>query len=982
MRPLQLLFFKIFSGILLFALHFNAANAQTQMPPASSWVDSVFNSLSPDERIAQLFMIRAYSNRDTAYEASLMRQIVDLNIGGVCFFQGGPARQLIYTNKLQAAAPTPLLVAIDAEWGLAMRLDSVGLLPKQMTMGAVDNNASIYEMGKQVARQCQRIGVHMNFAPVIDVNNNPANPVINARSFGEQRENVADKAYWYMKGMQDGGIIAVAKHFPGHGDTESDSHYTLPLINKPLEALDTLELFPFKYLIKHGVKGIMVAHLRVPALDTAAKSITSLSRPVITTLLREKMGFKGLVITDGMDMKGLTAYADPGMVETNALLAGNDILLLPVDAYAALANIRRSIDSGRIDQQLIDEKCRRVLQWKFESGLANYTPCKIANLDKDLNNPQARLVAGRLNSEAITLVNDPENLLPIRQLDTLKIASLIVGDTLLSPFQQRLDDYAPVTHFNLLRDPSAAQCDSVMKLLEPYNLVIAGFVKTSDLPAKNFGISHSAARLIDTLSTLKPTVLTLFTSPYSAAMFKNALTNASVVVSYQDNPLMQDLTAQAIFGAIGIQGKLPVSINSIHRSGDAMVCSPIGRLSFDIPESEQIPSSSLAAIDTIMQQAIRDSVFPGAQVLVAYKGKVIYRHAFGAKTYGFSELIANDDLYDLASLTKILGTTLTAMNLTQNDMINLDMPLSKYFPELLNSNKKEMSVRAIMAHHARLQPYIPFYRQLMQRRLTDTTLFAARYSIDYPHRVADGIYVRADIPDAIVDSIIASPLIKTLEYKYSDLGFILLSRAFELLTDQPADVYLHNQFYKKLGLTTLGYRPRDNFSIKRIVPTENDKFFRQQLIIGDVHDQTAALMGGVAGHAGLFSDALDVAIVMQMLVNNGTYAGERFFDPEIVNEFTSTQYAWNNNRRALGFDKPGAKGQPGPTCDAAPATSFGHSGFTGTYTWADPENELVYVFLSNRVHPDADNNKLVKQNIRTRIQQIIYDAIEMTRQPE
>ena len=977
----RLLFRHFLLNSLFFLFIFNVSQAQESAYPPLSWPDSVFNTLSPDDRIAQLLMVRAYSNRDTAYENRLMKQIHDLNLGGVCFFQGGPARQAIYTNKLQQSVRTPLFVAIDAEWGLSMRLDSVGLLPKQMTMGAARSNALIYQMGREVALQCKRIGIHINFAPVVDVNNNPANPVINARSFGEQRENVSEKAYWYMKGMQDEGIIAVAKHFPGHGDTDFDSHLTLPLINKSAEVLDTLELYPFQYLIDHGVKGIMVAHLRVPALDTATRSITSLSKPVITDLLRNKMGFKGMVITDGMDMKGLTAFADPGMVETNALLAGNDILLLPVDAPTALINIRTAIDSGLIDQQLIDDKCRRVLQWKYESGLAHYTPSNTINLDQDLNSPQTRLTASQLNSQAITLLNDRQNLVPIRQLDTLKIASLVFGDSMLSPFQQRLDDYAPITHFSLRQDPSAAECDSILRLLEPFNLIITGFVKTSDLPSKKFGISKVAAQFVDILSGLKNTVLCLFTSPYSLAMFNQAAANASILISYQDNTLMQDLTAQAVFGAIGIEGKLPVSANSSYKAGSGLDRSPIGRLAFDLPESERIASADLTIIDSIMHKAVLDQVFPGAQIVVAHKGKVIFRRAFGTKTYRSSEPVKNDDLYDLASLTKILGTTLTAMNLAQQGVIDPDETLSSYYPALENTNKEKLTIRAIMAHHARLQAHIPFYRQVMKRSLNDTTIFAARYNVDFPHRVADEMYIREDYPDFIVDSIIASPLLKTLEYKYSDLGFILLARAFEELTEQPSDVYLHDNFYDKLGLTTLGYHPRDRFDIGRIAPTENDTVFRHQLVIGDVHDQTAAMLGGVAGHAGLFSDALDVAVIMQMLMNNGTYAGERYLDSALISTFTSTQFAWNNNRRAIGFDKPGLPGQASPVCDSASAQSYGHSGFTGTFAWADPENELVYVFLSNRVCPDADNNKLVKQNIRTRIQQAIYDAIRKSREP-
>lgn len=940
------------------------------------WVDSVFKTLTPDERITQLMMLRAYSNKDEKYYTNLIGIVGELNLGGVCFFQGGPVRQAIVTNRLQAAVKTPLFVALDAETGPAMRLDSIVEFPKQMTLGAISDNRVIYDMGKEVAEQLKRIGVHINFAPVADINNNPKNPVINARSFGERREIVAEKAYMYMKGMQDNGMIAVAKHFPGHGDTGSDSHYTLPLINKPRSIIDTLELFPFEYLIDKGLKGMMIAHLRVPAIDPAERSISSLSKPIITGLLREKMGFEGMVITDGMDMKGLVDFADSSLAEVLALDAGNDILLLPVDARRALGNIRKAIDKGIISQEMVDAKCRRVLNWKYESGLAGDNRVNLTNILNDINSPEARQIIASADAASVTLLSDPQALIPLRSLDTLRIATLAIGDRKLTPFQMRLADYAPVTHFNLPKEPTEKECDSLMRKLQGFNLVIAAFVQTSDLPQKNFGISKTGAAFIDQLSMNKKVILNILTSPYSLASFSGLNRMAAVLVSYQDNDLMQQLTAQAIFGGSEISGRLPVGATPEWPAGSGLDRKEVIRVGFAEPEVAGVSSKKLDEIDRIVKESIRDKVFPGAQVVVIRKGQVIYRKAFGSQIYNSPVPLRNDDIFDLASLTKILATTVTAMHLTGDGLIDPDRKLSHYYSDLQHTDKSRITIREIMAHQAGFQPFIPFTRMFMEKGNLKNDLFARRYSVDYPHRVADALYDQEDVPCMIIDSIIKSPLLEKEEYKYSDLGFILLGHAFEELVEQPLNAYLSRHFYNKMGLRTMGYHPRDRFSIVRIAPTENDTEFRKQLVHGDVHDPTAALLGGSAGHAGLFADALDVAVMMQMLLKNGVYGGDTLLNAGVVGDFTRVQFPKDKNRRGAGFDKPSlVKGQASPVCDQASAASFGHSGFTGTFAWADPEQELVYVFLSNRVYPDAGNNKITKLGVRTKVHEAIYKAI-------
>lgn len=969
--------------IITVILFITSLYSTAQNSPKDKWVDSVFNTLTPDMRIAQLLMIRGYSNRDSLYNEEIIRLISDLNIGGICFFQGGPMRQAILTNRIQDSTDVPVFVALDAEWGLGMRLDSSISFPKQMTLGAVGSDQYIYEMGVEVARQMLRLGIHMNFAPVADINNNQFNPVINARSFGEDRLRVSEKAYFYMKGMQDNGLIAVAKHFPGHGDTDIDSHYSLPIIDKPRHVIDSLELFPFQYLIDRGVKGIMVSHLRVPQLDTACKSIATLSEPILKGLLREKMGFEGMIITDGMDMKGLVDYSDIGKVEADALKAGNDILLLPVDARKAIFNICQAIDEGYISQELVDEKCKRVLNWKYEAGLAKKRKIALQGLMEDINNQEARMISSRANSRSMTLLRNPNGMIPIKSLDTLNIATLIIGDTAVCPFQQMVSNYAPVSHFNLPKEFTAYQSDSITNLLQPFDLVIAAFVRSSDLPSKRFNVTEQAAAFIDSLAISKRVMLNLFASPYSLSFFRNTDKLESLIVSYQDNAMMQELTAQAIFGGRTIDGTLPVSANSMFKEGEGLENKEVIRVAFAMPEEVMISSSDLQAVDSIVYDAIDQKVFPGAQIVVIKDGKIIVNRAYGTQIYESYNPLKTNDLFDLASLTKVLGTTMMAMKLNDDKIINPDKKLSSYNSKIRKSNKKEYTIRDIMAHQARMQSFIPFHTKFN----TDTTkplseMLARHYSLNYHHRIADGLYAREDMPEFIIDSIIESDLLVTKGYKYSDLGFILLANTFENLVDQPLNTYLRENFYDKLGLPTMGFHPLERFSIDRIVPTEFDRSFRRQLVHGDVHDQTAALMGGVAGHAGLFSSALDVGIILQMLLDNGTYGGERFIDSATVAEFTGYQFPSRHNRRGAGFDKPPLNpDDPSPACPSVSPSSYGHSGFTGTYFWVDPAEKLIYVFLSNRVYPDVENTKLAKLNIRTNIHELIYKAIKKGYKP-
>ena len=951
-----------------------AQNLNTSNPVVQQWVDSVYNALTPEQRIGQLFVLRANSEIDSSEIQQLAGLIKEYNIGGLCFFKGGPVRQAILTNYYQQLAATPLFISMDAEWGLGMRLDSSISFARQMTLGAMKNEKLITEYGLAIAAQLRRMGVSISFSPVADINSNAANPVINIRSFGEHKEDVARKAILYSKALQQGGILTVAKHFPGHGDTDTDSHHSLPFIGHSAATIDTLDLYPFKALIHEGVDGMMVAHLNIPALDTTRGLPSSLSPLVIDSLLRKKLKFNGLVFSDALDMKGVSGYDAPGLLELRALKAGNDVLLLSVSVEKTVAAVQQAIDSGMYSAEELEVHCKRILAYKYKAGLNIFKPVEIAGLFNDLHTPYAGHLNLELYRDAVTLLKNENNILPVYNSDTLKLATLMIGYENIRKFQHRIDDYASADHYTLPRNADKKAIEKTLKDLAVYNLVIIGINNTIPAPARNFGISEATVSLVDSLLFLKPCILNLFTLPYSVNLFRNVSKARALVVAYQDNADAYDAVVQMLFGAAPAGGLLPVGVIADFPVHAGLVTTTSRRLRYDPYEELGLHDSDLATIDSIVKSGLDAKAYPGCQVLVAKNGNVIYRKAFGYSDYLHAQPVKEDDLYDLASVTKAAATTLAVMKLYDQGLVNLDEPLSKTLKYLENSNKKKITIREVMTHQAGLVAWIPFYQKTLTGGYPDSTLYDTAFSELYPYRVAEGMYLRKEYRQVILDSIIRSPLSDKKEYKYSDLGFILMQQFVEQLTGKSLAQYVDEQYYKPLGLHTLTFNPRNKFPLSRIMPTENDTLFRHQLIQGDVHDQASALMGGIAGHAGLFGTSNDMAVLMQMLLQEGTYGGRQYLNPETVALFTKRQF--KGNRRGLGFDKPQLiPSEAGPACEEASANSFGHTGFTGTYIWADPDNDLLIVFLSNRVNPDAEPNKLVQSGIRTRIQETIYRAL-------
>jgi len=964
--------------VVFFLLLSVCSNAQTRPDfyghGKEAWVDSVFRSLTPQQRLAQLFMVAAYSNKDAKHVAELEKLVTEQGIGGLIYFQGGPLRQAKQCNYLQSKAKLPMLIAMDAEWGLGMRLDSTISYPRQMTLGAISDNDVVFRFGEEVARQMRRMGMHINFAPVVDVNSNPDNPVIGTRSFGEQKVNVSNKGVAYTKGMQKHRVLACAKHFPGHGDTDTDSHHTLPVIRHKYARIDSLELYPFRQLIANGVGSMMVAHLDIPALDTVKNRASTLSPKIVTGLLKDSLGFEGIIFTDALNMKGVSKFYKPGEVDLLALLAGNDVMLFAEDVPTAIAKITAAIAEGRISQAEIDARCRKLLHLKAWAGLDKYRPIELKNLYEDLNDGRARAVMNEVVAASMTLLINRDSIVPIRNLSDQRIASVVVGDAGGTVFQRTLSRYAPIDHFTLQQSFTEGDAKALMKELEGYGRVIVSIHGLSSKRAQNYGVTPLLLNLVNSISQKSKTIVNVFGNPYALARMPGLENADAVLFSFEKNAESEHYAAQAIFGGIGVSGTLPVTANRNFPLGMGMITKKI-RMAYGVPEQVGMSAKGLAKIAPIVKKAISEKAMPGAQVLVAKDGMVVYEQTFGTHTYEDKRAVEWNDIYDLASITKVAASLASFMTLVDKHGVDVDDKVSDHLKHLKFTNKKSITFRDMLAHYAQLKAWVPFYNHTMRKGQPDSVYYAKNQSDAFPHRVAENLYMRKDYPDTVRKMIDDSDLRPVREYKYSDLGYFYIRDIIEQKTKMGLDEYAAKTFYDRLGLQHLGYHPRRKFPLDRIVPTEYDMTYRKQLVHGDVHDQSAAMFGGVGGHAGLFSNANDLAVMMQMFLNRGKYGGERFISTSTIDEFIKCQFCKEGNRRGIGFDKPEPAGKGGPTCDCVSYLSFGHTGFTGTMAWADPENGVVYIFLSNRVYPDAENNKLLKMNVRTDVQQVIYDAI-------
>jgi len=1003
--------FLIFSGSRLGGFRMQEFEpAFPQQPPflleESQWVDSVLEELSLEEQIAQMIMIWAYSNKGPEHERSVLRQISRYKVGGILFFQGEPMEQARLTNRFQKASQTPLIIAIDGENGLGMRLEHTLTYPSMMTLGAISDPNLIYRMGSDIGQQCRRLGVQMNFCPVADINNNPSNPVIGTRSFGEERQNVADKVVAYMGGMQDQRLLVAAKHFPGHGDTGTDSHRSLPVIPHSLERLDSIELYPFLEAIQKGLTGIMVAHLQVPALDPRENRATTLSRPAITGLLKEKMDFRGLIVTDALNMKGLSNYFEPGIREVEAVKAGNDILLMPSDVGDAIQAVKRAVRDGEIPEEQIRESCRKILQAKYWTGLAEWKPVETEGLLEDLNDPAYERLQRSLAEHALTLVRNRNNLIPLSHLENIKIATVTITPGNEKGLGEVTDLYLEGDHFVLSPDDNRESFAEVRTALGRYNTVVINILHTGTRSSNGYGISDETVRFVEGLEPTASLILNLAGYPYALTRFSRLDHVDAIILSWDDAPLYQNKAMQGIFGGVTLSGRTPVSAGKVARAGTGINTGPPGRLGYADPRDVGLNPDTLQRMDRIIREAIRAKAMPGCQVLVAKNGKVVWHKAYGYHTYRNRREVRLTDLYDLASITKMTATTASLMRLRDQGKFHEDSLLGAYDPVPGNSDKAGLRIGDVLSHQSGMEAWIPFYYHTLEPLDTSQCLISHRLSYTYPFKlaagtyanrnvqytegaysdsytpetplqVADGLYMSASLKDSIFKWIYDSPL-HNREYLYSGLGFYLFHQIIESVTDTALYPYVWYNFYAPMGANTLGFNPLSRFPKDRIVPTENDLFYRRQLLQGYVHDPGAAMLGGVSGNAGLFSSANDLAKMMQMFLNGGWYGDRRFISDSTLDRYTACYNPDERvNRRGLGFDRPVVGiSDEGPVCISASSLSYGHTGFTGTIAWADPACDLVYIFLSNRVHPNQGNNKLINMNVRTAVQQVIYDALE------
>jgi beta-glucosidase-like glycosyl hydrolase/CubicO group peptidase (beta-lactamase class C family) len=935
------------------------------------WVKNIMNKLTLDEKIGQLFMIQAYSNKDKKHEAYIKKMIKKYHVGGLIFMQGTPEKQAELTNVYQKNSKIPLLIGFDGEWGLNMRLKNSFRYPWNMTLGAVQDNKLIEQFGEQLAKHCKRIGIHINFAPVVDINTNPENPIIGNRSFGENKYNVSNKAIAFTNGMQREGVLANAKHFPGHGDTSTDSHKTLPFLDFTIERIDSLELFPYKELFKTKLASVMVAHLNVPALETKPGVPTSISYKVITELMKEKMGYNGLIFTDALNMKGASNYAKPGDIDLAAFLAGNDMLLIPEDLKVAVKKIKSALKNKLITEERLNESVKKILKAKYWAGLNNFQPINETGIQEDIITIKDKLLYNSLMKEAITLIQNKKAILPIKDISTNKIAYVKLGDSDNLDFVNTLKKYTEVDII------SEENLSVLLQKLESYTTVIIGYHKSNETPWKSFKMTEKELVWLQSISENNNVILDVFASPYSLLDIKDFNNIEAVLVSYQNSKASQEISAQMIFGALEVKGKLPVSINTSFPEGTGITTSNLMRLSYTLPEEVDMDSKLLSKIDSLTTMVVDSLMAPGGQVLVARYGKVVYHKSFGYHTYDKKQKVKVTDLYDLASITKILGGLPMIMKSEEMGLINLETTLGDFLPYLKGSNKDTITIKEALSHVGKIQSWIPYYLETVDSitKKPFNNLYSTTKSDKFSIKVAENLFLINSYTDSIYKKIAEAPQRKTEGYKYSGLLFYLFKKYIKDTFHKEMDTLNNEHFYKPLGANSLVYNPLEKFKANEIAPTEVDDYYRHQTLRGYVHDMGAAMMNGVSGNAGLFSNSNDVAKMMQLYLQKGFYGGKRYFESKTIDKFNHRYYENDSIRRGLGFDKPSLDPEIKASSKYASANSFGHSGFTGTFTWADPDNGILYVFLSNRVYPKMSNNKLIEKDIRSEIHNLIYQSI-------
>lgn len=955
------------------------------------WVDSVYDRMSLKERVGQLF-VYTIAPVQTKRNKQLLRDVVHTyKVGGLLFSGGRMQNQVLLTNDAQRMAKVPLMITFDGEWGLSMRLKGTPVFPRNMVLGCIQDPGLLYDYGKEMARQCREMGVQVNFAPVADVNINPDNPVINVRSFGEDPMRVARQVIAYGKGIESGNVLSVCKHFPGHGDTNVDSHKALPLLPFARERLDSVELYPFKEAIRAGLSGMMVGHLQVPALEPVRGVPSSLSRNVVHNLLTEDLSFKGLIFTDALAMKGVAGNEN---VCLRALKAGNDIVLAPRRLKEEIEAVLNAVRKGDLPEEEVASKCKKVLTYKYLLGLKRKPFVKLSGLGSRINTPQTRDLICRLNQAAITVLSNREGILPLHP-DLKEVALLNVGaPDGIEAFAREMGKHASVTRFRVGEEMPEAERAKLRDSLSRYQRIVVCVTEQRLTPYQTF-FAEFAPQV--------PVIYVFFTPGRLMLQLEQAVASAaSVVLAHASTDEVQQRVAEVLYAKAIANGRLSASIGGLFATGAGVTIAPGMPYRFR-PEEFGVNSQVLARIDSIAKEGIAAGAYPGCQVVILKDGKTMYDKCFGTHTGDGSRKVEADDMYDLASLSKTTGTLLAIMKLYDKGRFNLTDKVADYLPFLKNTDKASITVKELLLHQSGLPSGIIFYREAIDGKSYKGTLFrqsrdkqhtvqlgartwgnpAFRFKSgliskvsqgDYTLEVCEGLWLNRSFRTEVRKKI-AEAALKKKDYRYSDVGFILLQMLAEELSGMPLDEYLQQEFYGPMGLQRTAYLPLRTFPKEGIVPSAVDRFLRKSVLQGYVHDESAAFQGGISGNAGLFSTAREVACIYQMLLNDGEWEGRRYLSEETCRLFTTATS--EISRRGLGFDKPDKKDlSKSPCAESAPASVYGHTGFTGTCAWVDPDNGLVYVFLSNRTYgTDSWFNKLSRMNIRERIQQTLYDSL-------
>ncbi|GIV58443.1 MAG: beta-N-acetylhexosaminidase [Rhodothermaceae bacterium] len=899
----------------------------------AAWVEATLARLTPEQKVAQLFAVQAFGHF-TSVDDPDYQTLVDLvervQVGGVIFFQGQPLAQALMANDLQARAPLPLLISQDMEWGPGMRIDRTTTLPRTMTLGATRDPALAYAAGYVTAREARALGVHQIFAPVADVNNNPNNPIINVRSFGEDPALVADMVAAFVRGARTGGVIATAKHFPGHGDTATDSHADLPVIPHDRGRLEQVELIPFRAAIEAGIGAIMTAHIAFPSLEPEAHVPGTLSPAITTGLLRRELGFGGLIVTDAMNMAGVTKHFGPGEAAIRALAAGADMVLMSEDVEAAHRAVLRALAEGRLDAARLDASVRRVLAAKARLGLHQHRLVDLAATRRVVGRRTHRMVSETIARRGLTLLRNDGNLLPMdpppRRLLVLTLSDDDDPDTGADFTRLVRETARGATVARRLVDQrtSDAEQERLLREATRYDVVLVpAYVRVRSWSGR-INLSEDQRVFLDRLiAQTPPVVLISFGNPY--IVMGLARQPAAYLAAYGGSDASQKTTAQALFGQSDVGGRLPVTIPGLYAFGDGLRLEQT-TLRPGYPEEVGMDGDSLARVDTLLRHAIERRAFPGAALAVGRDGVLVKRQGYGYFTYDSEQRITPRSRFDLASLTKVVATTTAAMLLYEDGRLDLDAPVVTYLPEFGQNGKEHVTIRQLLTHTSGLIPFRPFHRM--------------------------GFTTREQVLRAILaDTLVYRPGTET---RYSDFNMIVLALVIERITGQDFATFTREAIFEPLGMHDTGFLPVGQGPDTTVVPTEYDRDFRKRLVQGEVHDETAYLLGGVAGHAGLFSTADDLALFAYMLTNGGTLHGRRFLRPETIRLFTTRADPTGESTRALGWDTKSPEGYSSAGHLFGP-NSFGHTGFTGTSLWIDPDRRLFVILLTNRVYPTREN---------------------------